>query len=61
MLLKINKKLPNLVSRTSSREKNLIFLLQPINPESALRQGNSLGPVPREQGEDRENALPAEC
>lgn len=50
----INEKPPNLVCGTISGAGNLILLLQAVNPEAVLRQGNSLGPVPRGQGEGRE-------
>lgn len=39
----------------SSGAGNLMLVLQAINPESVLRQGNSLGPVPGGQREGRED------
>lgn len=51
----INERLLKLVCGMSSGAGNLILVLQAINPESVLRQGNSLGPVPGGQGEGRED------
>ena len=51
----INERLLKLVCGTSSGAGNLILLLQAINPESVLRQGNSLGPEPGGQGEGRQD------
>lgn len=50
----IHERLPHLGCGTSSGTRNLILSHQAINPESVLREGNSLGPVPRGQGEGKE-------
>lgn len=51
----MNERPPNLVCGMSLGAGNQILLLQAINPDSVLRQGNGLGPVPRGPGEGREN------
>lgn len=49
ILFIISEQLPNLVHRTHSSIRNLTLLRQAINPESVLRCGNSLGPVPEDK------------